>query len=222
MARGSNLDRIGRLEAAHKKARKGQKLSLTELAALFGVAKGTFVNTRNKIAAFPDPEQGSGNQILYPAKAAIKALLDYETRADDEELERQKQAAAIIGAAERPRGKKKTDVFLPPSEMLKLSRLRAEIEERQRQQGEYVPISEMRNLAARIYGVLNDQLSQLELRVDPNGLLPAEVRLKVSELGRAAMLEIHRDMSDTLGVDVDDKPSRAQKAAKRVKRARKA
>lgn len=222
MTRGANLERVTRLQSAMKRAGADDKLSHTELAQLWGISKGAFTNLRNRVDGFPDGEEGPRNSLLYPAKAALKALFEYETRADQAEQERQKRAAEILGM-DRGRGRRKRDeIILPPSEMLKLSRLRGEIEQREREQGEYIHRDKVRGVGARIYGVLNDALSRLEERVDPNGLLPAEQRARIGELGRTALVAIHADLSETLGIDADDGPSRAEGTARpprRVKRA---
>lgn len=212
MARGTNLTRVKDLQAAIRRAKKGDALSLTELAMIWGVSKGAFVNVRQKMVGFPAGEQGPGNSILYPAAEALKIMLDYETRADEEERERQSRAAAIMGLNRKNGRRPKAEVFLPPSELLKLSRLRAEIEERERNQGEFVPRSDVRSTAARIYAVLSEHLGQLELRVDPNGLLPAETRNRIGAEGRKALLAIHSELSDMLGADVDHGPGRTETA----------
>jgi hypothetical protein len=213
MARGTNLQRVKDLQSAIRRAKPDDKLSLTELAMIWGVTKGAFVNVRQKMMGFPAGEQGPGNSTLYPATPALKIMLDYETRADEEERERQSRAAAIMGLDRKgPGRRKKAEVFLPPSELLKLSRLRAEIEERERNQGEYVPRSDVRATAARVYALLSEHLGQLELRVDPNGLLPAETRNRIGENGRKALLAIHSELSDMLGGDVDHGPSGTETA----------
>ena len=226
MARGSNIERVNRLKAALTKAKrakaKNPMLSNTELVHLYGVSKGAFTNVKNQISAFPDAEEGPRNTLLYPAVAAIEALIAYETREDEEEAARRKLANDIVGASgNRGRRKKSPEIFLPPSEMMKYSRLQAEIEERERQQGEYIPVQEVRDLAAAIYGVVKEPLQQLELKVDPNGLLTAEQRAKISELGRTALLGIARQIEGALGIDADDHASRSKTPARKAKRASK-
>ena len=190
---------------------------------MWGTGKGAFTNLRHRVAGFPEAEEGPRGSNLYDAPKALKALLDYETRADAEEMARQKRAAEIIGIGSKPGRKKKApEIFLPPSEMLKLSRLRAEVEEREREQGQYIHRDKVRGTATRIYRTLNESLSMLEVRVDPNGLLSADLRMKVSELGRTALLAIHRELSDTLGLDVDDLPSGTARATSKAKRAKRA
>lgn len=222
MARGSNLERIQRLRAAQKRAKADDMMTLTELQHLWGSSKGAFVNTRNKMAEFPEPQQGNANQLIYPAAPAIKAMLEHETREDAAEQERRERAMAIMGGQTKGR-KKKDEVYLPPSELLKYSRLQAEIEERERNQGAYIPISDVSGTAARIYAIISDHLGQLETRVDPNGLLPSETRVKLGELGRSAQLAIHKELSDMLGSDVDDhasRPPQRRKAPRRPRRTR--
>lgn len=226
MARGTNIERVARLKAALTKAKKVAKqkptLSNTELTALFGVSKGAFTNVKAQIADFPDGVEGPRNQVLYPAIPALTALIAYETREDEEEAARRALANEIVGAS-KPRGrrKKSPEVFLSPTEMLKYSRVQAEIEERQRLQREYVPKQEVSSLASRIYEKIKDPLQQLELKVDPNGLLSAEQRTLISELGRTALLGIAREIEGALGIDVDDHASRSATPAKSAGRAKK-
>ena len=217
MGRVANYDRIRRLENALRRVRKDDVLSNTELTDLVGISKGAFTNLRNAIDTFPAAQPGKRNELLYPAKPAIEALLRHEKREDEAEAERQKRAAQIMGLGTTKR-RRKTDIVLPPSEMLKLSHLRAEIEERERQQSEYVPVAEVRDMAARVYGVLGNHLSQLEQRVDPNGLLPPDVRALLGEQGRKAQLEIHRELGDMLTDDAVRKPSRTSKSRAKTSR----
>ncbi len=222
MARGTNLERVKALQAGLKRAKADDKLSFTELTLLWGVSKGAFTNVRQKMLGFPSPEPGPGNSVLYPAREALSVMLEYETRADEAERERQQRAAAIMGLNRKGGRRPKDEVYLPPSELLKLSRLRAEIEERERNQGEYVHRAEVRATAARIYAILSEHLGQLEARVDPNGLLTAELRAKAGEQGRKALLAIHAELSDMLGADVDHGPGRTQGARKSAGRPKRA
>lgn len=221
MARGSNIERITRLQNALRRAKPEDVLSNTELVHLVGMAsKGAFTNLRNQVENFPAAQDGPRGSLLFPARAAIEALLKYETREDEEELERQARAAAILGLGGKGGKRPKNAVILPPSELLKLSRVRAEIEERERTQREYIPASDVTATAARIYAILSDHLSTLEQRVDPNGLLPVETRAAIGEQGRTAQLAIHAELSDMLGVDVDDGPSRTAKPRKKARRSK--
>lgn len=223
MARGSNIERITRLQNALRRAKAEDVLSNTELMHLYGVSsKGGFTNIRNQIDAFPEAQEGPRNSLLFPAKAAIEALLKHETREDEEEQERQARAAAILGVGQKGGRRKKDAIVLPPSELLKLSRLRGEIEEREREQGKYIAASEVAATSARVYAILTDNLSNLEQRVDPNGLLPAETRALIGEMGRAAQLAIHAELSDMLGDDVDDGPSRPSEPRKKARRPKRA
>ena len=97
MARGTNLTRVQDIRGALKRAKAGDLLSLTDCAMIWGISKGAFVNVRNRMATFPDGQEGAKNTILYPAVAALNAMLEHETRADAAEQERQQRAAAILG-----------------------------------------------------------------------------------------------------------------------------
>ena len=223
MARGTNIKRVNTLKAALKKAKASDLLSNTELVALYGISKGAFTNIKNQIASFPEGQEGPRNSILYPAKAALEALLKHETREDEEEEARRRRAAEILGEnSPRGRRKKAEEIWLPPSEMLKLSRLRAEIEQREREQGEYVPVHKVPATASRIYATIAEILDQLDIKVDPNGLLGAGERGKIAELGRSALLVVHGELSDMLGVDVDDLASGTQKPSRKAARTKRA
>lgn len=211
MARGTNLDRVRDIQAALKRAKPGDELSLAECAMIWGIGKGSFVNVRERMGKFPAPKPGAGNSILYPARQALEAMLEYETRADAAERDRQKRAAAIMGMTGGRGRRKAEEVFLPPSEMLKLSRLRAEIEQREREQGLYAPIADLRNLLASVFGTLSETLGRLELKADPNGLWEPEVRQAVQAAGRECLLLIHAQVSDMLGPDADNGPPRTKK-----------
>jgi hypothetical protein len=211
VARGTNLDRVRDIQAALKRAKPGDELSLAECAMIWGVSKGSFINRREQMAKFPNAKPGAGNSLLYPAQAALRAMLEHETRADEAERERQTRAAAIMGMSGGRGRRKVEEVFLAPSEMLKLSRLRAEIEQREREQGLYAPIADLRNLLASVFGTLSETLGRLELKADPNGLWEADVRQAVQAAGRECLLLIHAQVSDMLGPDADNGPPRTKK-----------
>lgn len=226
MARGNNIERVNRLKAALIKAKrakkKNPKLTNTELCGIVGISKGAFTQLKNQIDDFPPHEEGPRNSQVYPAIEALEAIIAHETAEDEEEAARRKIVNEIIGAS-KPRGRKKKspEVWLPPSEMMKYSRLQAEIEERERSQGEYIPVQEVRDLAGRIYATVKEPLQQLELKVDPNGLLTADQRARISELGRTALLGIAREIEGALGIDADDNASRPKNAARPAKRTQK-
>lgn len=226
MASGKNIERVNRLKAALTKAKrqkaKKPKLTNTELCGIVGVSKGAFTQLKNQIADFPAHEDGPRGSQVFPAIEALQALIDHETSEDAEEAARRAIANEIVGAS-KPRGRKKKspEVWLPPSEMMKYSRLQAEIEERERTMGEYIPVQDVRDLAGRIYTRLKQPLQQLELKVDPNGLLSADQRAKISELGRTALLAIAREMEEALDIDADDYAGRFEDAAGASRRTKK-
>lgn len=211
MARGTNLTRVQDIRGALKRAKAGDLLSLTDCAMIWGISKGAFVNVRNRMATFPDGQEGAKNTILYPAVAALNAMLEHETRADAAEQERQQRAAAILGMNGKRGRRKQEQVYLPPSEMLKLSRLRAEIEERERNMGLYTKTADVRALLAAIFSIQTDCLGHLENKADPNGQWPAALREEVGKAGRACLLQIHRQLSHMLPPDADSGPRRASK-----------
>ena len=94
--RGPNLSRRQDLQRAIKRAKPGDLLRLEDLARVWGVVKTRFVNVKNDITmtiGFPEHAPGPNNTHLYPAKASLQKLLDWETRHDKISSDRQKRAA---------------------------------------------------------------------------------------------------------------------------------
>lgn len=224
MSRGPNLSRRADLERALKRAKPKDEITIDVMAELWGVSKQRFVNVLRDIEKqvdMPAWRLGPRQVHLYPAKAAIAALLAYEKRNDDMTAQLQERAAAILGRGEK-RKEAQQEAMLPISELATMSRLMAETEARERQQGLYVPVADVARIAGEVFGLLSDFLSDLPANIDPNGLLPADVRALIAEGGKNAALNVHARMKDMLSGDArpdTPKPARAGAKNGRARRA---
>lgn len=212
------------LQAAAKAFKKADTITLADLALLWGVSKPRFINIRNTIPDFPEPIGKQGNTDLYNAKAAVQGLLTYETRNDTVTAAKASKVRAILGAADPG----EDDQALPPSEMLALSRARAEIEKRMVEQGELVRFIDVQHTIAQVFGHISNVVGKLSDSVDPNGALPGHVRQSLDGLGKELLLRIYADLNDMLAEDANsdargteaarvrpDKPRRAPPRQKR-------
>lgn len=212
----SPIARRADLATALKRFKKGEAISLEDLARLWGVTKARFVNVRNDIADFPEHIAKQGNALLYDAKPAIEALITHERRHDQLHSTKSDKVRRILGAAKA----EDEDAPLPPSEMLALARAGAEVDKRRREQGELVRFSEVQEIAANVFGVISHNLSKLSDSVDPNGKLPGQVRALIDEKGKDLLLRMYNDLNDMLGGDAVDNTTRATKARARPTRSR--
>lgn len=201
------------LAAALKRVKAEDVLTLEELALLWGVTKPRFVSERNLMATFPDHIK-QGNVYFYPAKAAIQAMLDHETRHDKMNRDRAAIAARILG---KGRQEEVDSAGHSVNELATLNRMATEMEEREREQGKYIPAAEVARVCGEVFSEISEFMSSLDAKVDPNGLLPLEIRAMILSNGKDALLRLHRLMRDMLRADADDKPTRT--AARRSRRA---
>jgi hypothetical protein len=218
----SSIARRADLQAALKQFRKkGETIALQDLATLWGVTKARFINLRAQITGFPEPVGKDGNALLYQAKPALEALLQYETRNDGVTARKASKIARILGAtASEP-----DDDMLPPSEMLALARARAEIHKQLQEQGLLVLFADVQETMADVFGFLSNILNKLSDSVDPNGRLPGPVRGTLDALGNDLLLRTYKDLNDMLADDVDrdtsrTTPARAQPARPGAAKAR--
>lgn len=215
MARAPNLSRRADLEAALKRVKARDVLRLEDLAKIWGTTKQNFVNTLRQIENIVDvPEYvpGPRGTHLYPARKMLKAMLDYERRNDQLHANLAARAKAIMGGPKR--GGAPAEALLPINEMATLSRVMAETEDRERLQGSYVPAGEVSRVAGAAFGLVSAFLSELDAQIDPNGILPADVRTLIRNGGRNVALNIHAEMKHMLGGNAPPKqrnPSRARR-----------
>lgn len=227
MARtGPNVARRNDLKAALKRAKPDDLLPLDQCAVLWGVVKTRFVNVRNDIEAtigWPAPIKGPKNSYLYPATAAIQAMLDFEMRHDEINADRQRRIDVIVGRTRRVGSKGNAESYMMPvNDLAKLHRLAAEIEERERQQRLYIPKTEVEAVCGEVFAVFSEFCADLDNRCDPNGELPAGTRERIRELGSDLQLRIYREIKDLLEINADagsDDAAGLRGPARRARRA---
>lgn len=213
----SPIARRADLATALKRFKKGEQISLQDLAFLWGVSKARFVNVRNEITDFPDPVGKQGNGLLYNAREAIEALVRHDKRNDQVIASKSSKVRRILGASAADA---EEDAPLPPSEMLALARAGAEVDKRLREQGTLVKFSEVQEIASEVFGELSNVLSKLSDSVDPNGRLPGTVRTLLDGQGKDLLLRMYAKLNDMLDDHVDVVPDRAVPARKRPNRPR--
>lgn len=201
MAHETNIKRIQDLEAALKRAKPKDTLRLDELALLWGVTKPRFVTVRNTMADYPAPQPGAGNEYVYPARKAINVMLAHERRHEKAAQARQDRANEIMGAGKR-KGSPEA-AFWSPTEMATLNRLAADIEERERAQGLFVPIAEVQAIALTIFSEFSDLCSRMPNVVDPHGALPVATRQLIDKNAKQALVHIHGTLKHILAADVE-------------------
>ncbi len=216
MREKANPNRRRDIAAALKRAKPGDHLTLQDIALVWGVTKQRFVTVRNQMADFPDPLPGQGNVYIYPAKQALEAMLAHETRHDDAARARQKRTALILGHVARGRAAEDIGAYTP-NDLSTLARLAADTEQRERDQGLYVPVAEVAALAGEIFGEISEFMGGLANMVDPHGLLPPSTRAQIDSGGSEALLGLHRRMKDMLSPDA--KPRGNRTASVRTRRA---
>jgi hypothetical protein len=213
VARAPNLSRRADLEAALERAGPKDVLRLEDFAKIWGTSKQNFVNTLReieKLVDVPDYQPGPRGTHLYPARKMLQAMIRYEKRNDEVHANLAARARAIMGGPKR--GKAPAEALLPISEMAQLSRVMAETEAREREQGLYIPVAEVQEVAGRVFGVMSAYLSELDAQVDPNGILSTDVRTLIRDGGRGVALNIHAEMKHMLNGDASPKSRNSPRA----------
>lgn len=198
-----NTTRRQDLKAAIRRAKPDDLLRLEDLARIWGVVKTRFVNIKNDITmtiGFPSHVPGPNNTHLFPAKEALEKLLAWETRNDETSTARQQRAAEILGHTGKGKASLPTALHAP-NELAVLNRLAADIEAREREQRLYIPAAEVSATAAEVFSIFSEYCGSLENYVDPNGLLPIDIRKKISDGGHATLLNIHKKLRGLLNAD---------------------
>lgn len=219
MRDGPNLHRRKDLSTALRKAKPDDLLTLEALALVWGVTKPRFVTVRNAMADFPAPLPGQGNIYEYPARKALDAMLKHEMRHDEAARARQARTAAILGKGARGRANDDAGNHTV-NELATLSRMRAEIEEQERDQGLYAPMAEVAAVAGDVFSEISDFMRGLSNKMDPHGLWPAELRAQIDEQGDKALLGLHKRMKEVLSPDAKPRGNRTASGGARRTRAR--
>lgn len=217
MAAQGNPHRRQDLEDALKRAKPRDRLTLEQVSLLWGVTKQRFVTVKNAMAAFPGVADTVGNLHYFPARAAIKAMLAHEKRFDQMASDRAARADAILG---KSRGLAGAGSTFSPTELATMSRLAAEIEERERAQGEYVPVAEVAAIAGEVFSIISDFCSRLSNEIDPHGRLPPDTRRLIDEGSHRSLLQCHTELKDMLSPDAKRRDPRATGNRARKSRAR--
>lgn len=220
--RGPNLARRADLEAAIKRCKTADILTLDGLAAVWGTSKSNFTNTLRlieKMFEMPPYKPGPQGVHIYPARRALKVLLAYETRRDAADADIQKRQAAILGKGQRKR-EKPEEALIPMSDLAVASRVMAETEERERVQGLYTALEDQARTAGMVFAGLSNFLSTLHISIDPNGKLPPQVREMVKAGAKKENLRIHKLMKDMLSGHAVSQSRRPKKAGSANGRAR--
>lgn len=219
MAEVSNYKRRADLKAALRRVKPDDFLELEHVALLWGTTKQRFVTVRNGMADFPDPLPGQGNKYIYPARKAITAMLAYETRHDDAAKVRAARTNAILGRGGSRKGGDEAASHTV-NELATLARMRAEIEEQEREQGFYVPVAEVAAVAGEVFEAISEFMGTLANKMDPHGLWPAELRAQIEVQGADALLQLHRKMKNVLSPDAKPRSNRTTTGRPRRSRAR--
>ena len=211
----SNAKRLIDLRAALKVAKRNDKLELKALAALWGTSKARFVNKRDEMGEFPDPEV-DGNRFLYPAIPTLKAMIAYITRHEADDAHKQQLMERLVSKG----GKQSLLQGLPVAELIRMNVLATDIEERERKQRLYIAAAEVERVAGAIFSKISNLLSNLSKRVDPHGRLPASVRKLIDEQASKLLLWVHAEIKGVLKADADNGPGVSKARGARKPRAR--
>jgi hypothetical protein len=214
--------RVQDIGAALKRSKPKDLLALEHLAILWGVTKPRFVTVQRAMVGFPDPKPAPkemglpANSHVYAAIPALKAMLAYAGRHQVAARAKQALTDAILGVR---RDSTEPEVHHTPNELAVLSRLRAETEERERQQGLYVPVAEIAAVAGDVFSEISDWIEKLPNAIDPHGELPPATRVAIRDRGREELLQLHKRMKHILTRDVapsgDPKKARGPRLATR-------
>lgn len=217
--------RLNDLRAALKRVKADDWLSLDEIALIWGTQKSTFVTTRKHMPDFPQPERAPKNMGLdpkayvYPARAALEAMLAYATRHDNLDRAKAERTAVLLG-------QRRSTGEAPPlhkvSELQMLNRMAAEIEARERAQGAYVASADVAAVAGEVFSEISEFFSGLSNKIDPHGELAPDLRMRIDDLAREALLRFHARMKDMLETDAVAETNRDQANRAGKSRARRA
>jgi hypothetical protein len=209
----TSTERRADLERAIKATKRGDRMSLTEIADFWGVDKGTICNLRGRIRKqgikFPEGVK-DGQQTYHPRMEVLKALQAWETRNDAVAAARSAKLKSLMGGKADPR-----DAHVSPSELLKIDDLNARAQRRAIEQGQLLRAEDVAQIMAKVFSRLSSRLGNIASLIDPNGLLDALSRKRLTDNGRKLLLETHADLNDMLSPDADRNPTRTPAPRKR-------
>lgn len=197
----ANPNRLPDIQKALKRAKPADQIPLESLAVIWGTAKSRFVTVKNAMPDFPSPILQNGAHI-FPAKEALQAMLNWETRFHKDAADKAKRIDAILGKTKKGRVDAASTAAMPIRDMAVLSKLAAEVEERERDQREYIPAAEVERTAGDVFSELSEFMAGLSNKVDPNGLLDPTIRAAIDEGSAKALLGFHARMKQLLNPHV--------------------
>ena len=200
MAGKSDQKRLTDLKAALKAAKPKDRVTLEDCAALWGVVKARFVTVAKNFPNWPDKVAVEGNKHLFPAKKAIQSMIGYLERHQANEKHRSSELAAMIGSTDQM-AEQITGGF-SIAELAKANQLAAELEQRQRDQGLYIPVDDVQRTIGNVFSEISEFMSDLANVVDPHGRLPAETRALVNSNAHEHLLSLHAKLKGMLSPDV--------------------
>ena len=207
MADKTDSKRLVDLKAALKALgrKKNPLISLDDCAALWGVTKPRFVTKRKEMAGFPDMVERDGNAHLYPAREALKAMIDFIERHQAASTSKAKRLGELIGTdqmAEHIAG------GFSIAELAKANQLAAELEQRMRDQGLYIRVDDVQRVVGMVFSEMSETLSNLSNIVDPHGRLDPSVRTLIDTNAHELLLRTHRNLKGMLSPDAVDDANR--------------
>lgn len=216
--------RLKDLRAALKRAKADDLLSTEELALKWGTSKARFVTVMKDMAGMPEPQRAPrdvgyrANTLVYPAGAALEAMIAYLCRHEAGAKAKAARTAALLGRGNRA----SPDVPLHSvTELATMNRMMSEIEERERAQGEYIPKADVAVTIGNVFSELSDFCSALAGKVDPHGELNASLRAAMDKQAKDLLLQLHRKLKHLLAPDAvadrnrDSSPGARQSRARR-------
>lgn len=204
MAKSLATRKADLIEAKKRFARSKKLLSLDELAILYGLSKGAFVNLRKMIPDFPDPAERKSNAYFYPAHAAVSALLAYVTRHEETQADHARRLRALAGP---PQDLGDGDApTLTANEQLKAYDLRQKLKEEAIEQGHLHRSDHCAAVSERVFSLISRTFGKPSDSMDPNGRWPAAVRAQIDKAGEALVLQCYNQMRDMLGQDANQQP----------------
>lgn len=188
--------KIARLKIAMGKAKPKAELSGKELAALMDVSAARFSAMRQVIKGLPQPRvEGKAN--LFPARAALKAIIAHYDRPETVERQRKATVAKLVKGA-KPEAEPETKL-LDPLGYKRLVDAHAVTTEQMVRQRMLTNMADVRDLLTAIYTSNSQFLSSLPNAVDPGGKLPPEQRARLEAKCRDQQLAIHNIIRKIVG-----------------------
>lgn len=193
--------RLKRLRGAMAKAGAKDLLSGKQLAELVGISQARFSAMRQSVKGMP-AGRSEGKAILYPAKAALKAIIAHYDRPETEAEARKATVARMLSGSTAKAGKAAPEPdprLLDPLGYKRLVDAHAVTTEQMQRQRQLVAMDEVRDLITGIYTTMSHFLSSLPNLIDPGGKLPSEQRKRLEEGCRDQQLDLHNRVKSVIG-----------------------